>query len=94
MSDQALIEARGLTLRYGPKLAVSDLSFSVPPGRVVGLLGHNGAGKTTLMKALVGLKAAEGELRVLGLDPVRDRVALLQSACYIPDVATLPRWAL
>lgn len=93
MSDRALIEARGLTLRYGPKLAVSDLSFSVPPGRVVGLLGHNGAGKTTLMKALVGLKAAEGELRVMGLDPVRDRVALLQSACYIPDVATLPRWA-
>ncbi len=93
MSDQALIEARGLTLRYGSKRAVSDLSFIVPPGRVVGLLGHNGAGKTTLMKALVGLKAAEGELRVLGLDPVRDRVALLQSACYIPDVATLPRWA-
>ncbi len=88
-----LVEARGLTVRYGAKAAVDDLSFTIPKGRVVGLLGHNGAGKTTLMKALVGLKATEGQLSVLGLDPVRQRVPLLQSACYIPDVATLPRWA-
>jgi ABC-2 type transport system ATP-binding protein len=88
-----LVEARGLSVRYGAKLALDDLSFTIPKGRVVGLLGHNGAGKTTLMKALVGLKAAEGSLSVLGLDPVRQRVPLLQSACYIPDVATLPRWA-
>ncbi len=91
--SDCLVEARGLTVRYGAKAAVDDLSFTIPKGRVVGLLGHNGAGKTTLMKALVGLKAAEGRLSVLGLDPVRERVALLQSACYIPDVATLPRWA-
>jgi len=88
-----LIEARGLTLRYGRKTAVDDLSFTLPMGRVVGLLGHNGAGKTSLMKALVGLKPAEGELTVLGLDPVRQRVQLLESLAYIPDVAVLPRWA-
>jgi ABC-2 type transport system ATP-binding protein len=88
-----LVEARGLSVRYGAKAAVDDLSFAIPKGRVVGLLGHNGAGKTTLMKAIVGLKAAEGQLTVLGLDPVRQRVPLLESACYIPDVATLPRWA-
>jgi ABC-2 type transport system ATP-binding protein len=93
MSAEPLVRARGLSVRYGAKTAVDDLSFTIPKGRVVGLLGHNGAGKTTLMKALVGLKAAEGELQVLGLDPVRDRVALLRSACYIPDVAILPRWA-
>jgi ABC-2 type transport system ATP-binding protein len=93
MSAEPLVRARGLSVRYGAKTAVDDLSFTIPKGRVVGLLGHNGAGKTTLMKALVGLKAAEGELQVLGLDPVRDRVSLLQSACYIPDVAILPRWA-
>lgn len=93
MSSEPLIRAQGLSLRYGRKLAIDDLSFSVAPGRVVGLLGHNGAGKTTLLKALVGLKRAEGQLSVLGLEPVRDRVALLQSACYIPDVAILPRWA-
>ncbi len=88
-----LIQAQQLNLRYGRKTAIDNLSFSVPKGRVVGLLGHNGAGKTTLMKALVGLLPAEGELRVLGLDPRRQRVQLLESLAYIPDVAVLPRWA-
>ncbi len=88
-----LVEARGLSVRYGAKRAVDDVSFDIPKGRVVGLLGHNGAGKTTLMKAMVGLAQAEGTLQVLGLDPRRQRVQLLQSACYIPDVAILPRWA-
>ncbi len=91
--SQALVEARNLTLRYGPKAAVDDVSFSIPKGRVVGLLGHNGAGKSTLMKALVGLQAGSGELQVLGLQPQRQRVQLLESVCYIPDVAVLPRWA-
>lgn len=89
----SLIQARGLRLRYGRKTALDDLSFSVPKGRVVGLLGHNGAGKTSLMKALVGLLEAEGQLEVLGLDPRRQRVQLLESLAYIPDVAILPRWA-
>ena len=59
MSDH-LVEARNLTLRYGAKVAVDDISFHIPKGRVVGLLGHNGAGKTTLMKALVGLLRQRG----------------------------------
>ena len=89
----ALVEARNLSVTYGTKRAVDDVSFSIPKGRVVGLLGHNGAGKTTLMKAMVGLAQAQGQLSVLGLDPIKQRVELLQSACYIPDVAILPRWA-
>lgn len=88
-----LVEARNVTVSYGAKRAVDDVSFSIPKGRVVGLLGHNGAGKTTLMKAMVGLAQAQGELAVLGLNPLKDRVELLRSACYIPDVAILPRWA-
>ena len=88
-----LVEARHLSISYGAKRAVDDVSFSIPKGRVVGLLGHNGAGKTTLMKALVGLARPQGELTVLGLNPLKDRKELLQSACYIPDVAILPRWA-
>ena len=90
---EPLIQARGLSLRYGSKTALADLSFDVPKGRVVGLLGHNGAGKTSLMKALVGLHGVSGELSVLGLQPRRQRVELLQSLAYIPDVAVLPRWA-
>ncbi len=88
-----LVEASGVTVRYGSKRAVDDVSFTIGSGRVVGLLGHNGAGKSTLMRAMVGLAKTEGSLRVLGLNPRTQRVALLQSACYIPDVATLPRWA-
>jgi ABC-2 type transport system ATP-binding protein len=90
---KTLIEASHLSLNYGRKAALQDLTFTIPAGRVVGLLGHNGAGKTTLMKTLVGLKRAEGELRVLGLNPHSDRAQLLTSLCYIPDVAVLPRWA-
>lgn len=92
-SQNLLVQARDLSVRYGRKAAVDGVSFTIPKGRVVGLLGHNGAGKTTLMKALVGLCAAEGELAVLGFNPVKQRVALLEQACYIPDVAILPRWA-
>ena len=92
-AGDTLVSARHLSIRYGRKAAVDDVSFTIPKGRVVGLLGHNGAGKTTLMKAMVGLAAPEGELSVLGLQPQRDRVALLQGTCYIPDVAILPRWA-
>lgn len=88
-----LIQARGLNLRYGRKTALDDVSFSVPKGRVVGLLGHNGAGKTSLMKALVGLLPCTGDLTVLGLAPLADRVRLLEHLSYIPDVAILPRWA-
>ncbi len=93
VSTAPLIEAKDFSLRYGKKTAVDQLSFSIPKGRVVGLLGHNGAGKTSLMKAMVGLKSGEGQLRVLGLDPVNQRETLLQSMSYIPDVAVLPRWA-
>ncbi|HEX2012695.1 MAG TPA: ABC transporter ATP-binding protein [Roseateles sp.] len=92
-SSQHLVEAQGLSLRYGSKTAVDNIGFTIPKGRVVGLLGHNGAGKTSLMKALVGLLPAEGSLSVLGLDPSRQREQLLQSLSYIPDVAVLPRWA-
>ena len=92
-SSPWLVKAQNLTVRYGRKLALDDVSFTLPPGRVVGLLGHNGAGKTTLMRALVGLARPQGKLSVLGRHPVAERVALLTEACYIADVATLPRWA-
>jgi ABC-2 type transport system ATP-binding protein len=93
MNPNHLVEAHGLSVRYGSKRAVDDVSFAIAKGRVVGLLGHNGAGKTSLMKALVGLLPHEGTLSVLGTEPRRQRVQLLESLCYIPDVAILPRWA-
>jgi ABC-2 type transport system ATP-binding protein len=53
--DVGVLEARNLTKRYGPTLAVDDLSFDVQPGMVTGFLGPNGAGKTTTMRIILGL---------------------------------------
>src|SRR5215469_18593108 len=50
-----MIEVRGLTKRYGDKIAVNDLSFVVEPGKVTGFLGPNGAGKTTTMRCILAL---------------------------------------
>ena len=50
-----MIEVRGLSKRYGEKIAVNNLSFDVVPGKVTGFLGPNGAGKTTTMRLMLGL---------------------------------------
>ena len=91
------IEVRGLTKRYRGGVVANDaIDLAIREGTMLGVLGHNGAGKTTLMKAMVGLVEArrgDGAPDVLGLAPLRSRVELLKSVCYIPDVAILPRWA-
>jgi ABC-2 type transport system ATP-binding protein len=87
-----LIEARGLTKRYGSTRAVDNISFEIPEGRIVGLIGPNGAGKTTALKAILGLTRFEGHLSVLGRDPYRHRHEVMQDVCFIADVAVLPRW--
>ena len=92
-SEPALISAKACRCATAPSSRWTTSASRFRKGRVVGLLGHNGAGKTSLMKAIVGLSPAEGSLSVLGLDPQRDRVQMLESPCYIPDVAVLPRWA-
>jgi ABC-2 type transport system ATP-binding protein len=62
-----MIEAFGLTKRYGDKLAVDDLSFTVPAGQVTGFLGPNGAGKSTTMRMVLGLDApTSGSVTVNG----------------------------
>jgi ABC-2 type transport system ATP-binding protein len=88
----AVIEARGLKKSYGSTQAVDSVSFSIQPGRIVGLIGPNGAGKTTLFKAILGLTHIDGELRVLGRDPRSERNELMRDVCFIADVAVLPRW--
>ncbi|MDX6717479.1 MAG: type transport system ATP-binding protein [Baekduia sp.] len=62
-----MIEARGLTKRYGSTLAVDGLSFDVLPGRVTGFLGPNGAGKSTTLRMVVGLDApTQGTVTISG----------------------------
>ncbi len=87
-----VIAARGLTKRYGKQLAVDNISFEIPSGRIIGLIGPNGSGKTTTLKAVLGLIPYEGDLKVLGLDPCTQRDALMENVCFIADVAILPRW--
>jgi ABC-2 type transport system ATP-binding protein len=81
-----MIEVRGLTKRYGEKVAVDDLSFFVEPGKVTGFLGPNGAGKTTTMRLILGLDYPDrGTVTVQGkryreLDnPMREVGALLDA---------------
>ncbi|MEO7478458.1 MAG: ABC transporter ATP-binding protein [Lysobacteraceae bacterium] len=88
----AVISAKGLTKRYGKQLAVDNISFEIPAGRIIGLIGPNGSGKTTTLKAVLGLVPFEGELKVLGMDPRTQRDALMEQVCFIADVAILPRW--
>jgi ABC-2 type transport system ATP-binding protein len=87
-----LVRARGVTKTYGRKRALDGFDLSIGEGRIVGLIGPNGAGKTTALKAVLGLTSYQGELSVLGLDPVRQRQRLMQDVCFIADVAVLPRW--
>ena len=88
----AVISARALTKRYGKQLAVDNVSFEIPAGRIIGLIGPNGSGKTTTLKAVLGLIPFEGDLKVLGLDPSTQRDELMNQVCFIADVAILPRW--
>jgi ABC-2 type transport system ATP-binding protein len=69
-----MIEAVGLTKRYGDRLAVDDLSFSVKPGQVTGFLGPNGAGKSTTMRMILGLDAPTSGRVTVGGKPF-DKVA-------------------
>jgi ABC-2 type transport system ATP-binding protein len=81
-----LIQAQNLTKKYGDKVAVDDLSFSVPPGIVTGFLGPNGAGKSTTMRMILGLDApTSGSVTVNGRPyaeharPLREVGALLEA---------------
>ena len=63
----AVISARNLSKRYKGKPAVDGISFDIPAGRIVGLIGPNGSGKTTTLRALLGLvRADSGRMSVLG----------------------------
>ncbi|MBE8519146.1 ABC transporter ATP-binding protein [Amycolatopsis sp. H6(2020)] len=72
-----LIEVTDLRKRYGTRVAVDGVSFTVERGEIFGILGTNGAGKTTTVECLQGLRQADGgTISVLGLDPATDHAAL------------------
>ena len=89
------IETRGLTRRFGDRLALDHLDLAVPRGEVLALLGPNGAGKTTTVRLLNGvLQSDSGDVSVLGLDPgvdgdrVRQRTGVLTENAGLDDRLT------
>ncbi len=86
MMNKMIIEATGLTKRYGTAKAVDGVSFSVAAGEIFGLLGPNGAGKTTTILMLLGLsEISAGTARVFGHDPMREPLAVKRRVGYLPD---------
>jgi ABC-2 type transport system ATP-binding protein len=87
----AVIEARGLTKRYGETVAVNDVSLEVPAGVLYGLLGPNGSGKSTTIRMLSGqTRPTAGTARVLGIDAAADPVGVRQRIGIIPEQETPP----
>ena len=92
-TDAPAIALTGLVRRYGKHDAVNGLDLTVRPGRCYGLFGRNGAGKTTTIKCLLNLLRPDaGSVRVFGLDPERDEVAVKSRLAYVPDQVAFYPW--
>ena len=91
--SEPVISVTELTRRFGASTALDSVSLSMPRGAVYGLVGANGAGKTTLIKHTLGLlRPDSGSVRVFGLDPVADPVAVLSRIGYLSEENDLPGW--
>src|SRR3984957_9010164 len=83
-----MITTKNLSKRYGDKLAVDDLTFSVAPGEVLGFLGANGAGKSTTMRMIAGfISPTQGQVSVCGHDIEREPVEAKSCMGYLPEGA-------
>jgi ABC-2 type transport system ATP-binding protein len=88
----SLVQTDALSKRYGRLAALSDCTFNIARGEILGLLGPNGAGKTTLLRLLMGyLKPTAGRATVDGLDCYRQSVAVHRRLAYLPGDARLFR---
>jgi len=87
-TQEPMIEITGLSKRFGPFVAVDDVTFTVPRGQVLGFLGPNGAGKSTSMKMITGFLAmTAGRVRVCGHDVATDAMAAQRHMGYLPEGA-------
>jgi ABC-2 type transport system ATP-binding protein len=85
-----MIDVRNLTKRFGPKVAVNNLSFSVTKGEVLGFLGPNGAGKSTTMRMVTGYyPPTEGSISVAGVSMLDNPVEAKKKIGYLPENAPL-----
>ena len=92
MSVVSAIQASGLTKIFGAHAAVNNVSFDIPRGHIVGLLGGNGAGKTTTLSMLVGvLLPTSGAIRILDVDMLKDRYRALVRMNFSSPYVDLPQ---
>ena len=85
-----MIEVKNLTKRYGDKLAVNDISFSVEDGEILGFLGPNGAGKSTTMNMLTGyISSTSGQALINGVDILEDPIKAKENIGYLPELPPL-----
>jgi ABC-type multidrug transport system ATPase subunit/ABC-type transport system involved in multi-copper enzyme maturation permease subunit len=85
-----MIEVLNVSKFHGHRRALSGVSLQINPGQVTLLLGANGAGKSTLLRALLGIVDYEGQIRVAGLDPLRDGPKVRALIGYMPQSGGLP----
>jgi ABC-2 type transport system ATP-binding protein len=92
-TNSPVIEIKDLTRRYGKLDAVDGLSLTVRAGKCYGFFGRNGAGKTTTIKCLINLlRQNSGTVRVFGLDPQKNEVAVKSRLAYVPDMVAFYPW--
>jgi ABC-2 type transport system ATP-binding protein len=92
-TETPVIEIKNLSRRYGQLDAVNGLNITVQPGRCYGFFGRNGAGKTTTIKCLLNLlQPTSGTVRVFGLDPQTQEVAVKSRLSYVPDSVAFYPW--
>jgi len=90
MATQPMIEVENLTKYYGGFPAITDVSFTVGKGEILGFLGPNGAGKTTTMKILTGfIPPTSGVVRISGYDVVSQSLAARKQMGYLPETVPL-----
>lgn len=80
------VEIKNLTKKFGSTVAIDNLSLNIEKGKITGLIGADGAGKTTLLRTIIGLLLPnEGEINVLGFNPVTQKDELNLHIGYMPQ---------
>ena len=85
-----IVQARHVTKWYGPRRAVADVSFTIEPGEIVGLLGPNGSSKSTIFRIICGyLAPSSGSVEVAGYDVMADSMEVRRAISYVPEDSPL-----